>query len=62
MEISDPVGKAMNINFVYVNETDETHLILRQFDKDVSILPILDSSGIPIGFICILNFLLQRDQ
>ena len=57
VELSDPVSKAMNINFVYVNETDETHLILRQFDKDVSILPILDSSGIPIGFYLYSQFL-----
>ena len=57
VQISDPVSKAMNINFVYVNETDETHLILRQFDKNVSILPILDSSGIPIGFHLYSQFL-----
>jgi len=57
VQISDPVSKAMNINFVYVNEGDATHLILRQFDKNVSILPILDSNGIPIGLHLYSQFL-----
>ena len=39
------VEKAQNCDFTYVNDKDNSHKILRQFDKKVTNLPVLDNAG-----------------
>lgn len=39
---------AINQDFTFVNKTDNAHKILRQFDKKVGNLPVLDDEGKPI--------------
>ena len=42
------VEVAMNREFSFVTQGDDAHKILRQFDKKVSNLPVLDQNNIPI--------------
>ena len=48
MDINTEIKHIMNTNFKFVNQNDSYHHILRQFDKDVSNLPVIDNKGIPI--------------
>ena len=48
ISIDAPVEKALNRDFVYVSDTDNSHKILRQFDKKVTNLPVLNSDGRPV--------------
>lgn len=48
ISIDDLVFKAMNKKFSFVKKGDSSHIILRQFDKRVSNLPVLDIKGIPV--------------
>ena len=43
-----PVEKAMNRDFTFVKKGDNNHKILRQFDKKVTNLPVLNDEGFPI--------------
>tara|TARA_Y100000590_G_scaffold183807_1_gene209395 strand:- start:5322 stop:6713 length:1392 start_codon:yes stop_codon:yes gene_type:complete len=44
ISIEEPIKSVANYNFVYVFENDDYHNILRQFDKDVSNLPLLNKN------------------
>ncbi len=43
--ISKPIKVAMNKNFKFIVNGDSSHKILRQFDKKVNVLPVLDKDG-----------------
>lgn len=46
VSIEESVEAALNRDFTYVNEGDNPHKILRQFDKKVTNLPVLNNKGI----------------
>jgi len=48
VSLDAPIERAMNRDFSYVNEGDNTHKILREFDNKVVNLPVLDKEGRPI--------------
>ena len=50
------IETALNQDFTYVSNTDNSHNILRQFDKKVTNLPVLDSDGRPIDLYLYSNF------
>ena len=43
-----PIETVLNRNFTFVNKTDNAHKILRQFDKKVTNLPVLNNDGKPV--------------
>ena len=43
-----PIKLALNGNYAFVNESDNAHKVLRQFDKKITNLPVLDSNGKPV--------------
>ncbi len=43
-----PVEMALNKDYLHVTEDDSSHKILRQFDKKISNLPVLDRKGKPV--------------
>jgi len=45
ISIDAPVETALNRDFVYVGDSDNYHKILRQFDKKVTNLPVLNADG-----------------
>jgi D-glycero-alpha-D-manno-heptose-7-phosphate kinase len=48
VSIASPVEVAINKEFSFVTQGDDAHKILRQFDKKVANLPVLDQNGIPV--------------
>jgi len=42
------VETVLNKEFLFVNDTDSSHKILRQFDKKVTNLPVLNNEGKPV--------------
>ena len=54
--LKSSIEKAMNRNFSYVNDGDDSHKILRQFDKQVTNLPVLDDKSRPIDLLQYSNF------
>ena len=56
LDIDSPLKEAMNKNYVFVKDTDNHHAILRQFDKKITNLPVLDENGLQSIFISIQNF------
>ena len=48
ISIDSPIKAVLNREFIFANETDGSHTILRQFDKKVVNLPILDNKGKPV--------------
>ena len=55
--IASPVEVAINKEFSFVSENDNAHKILRQFDKKVCNLPVLDQNNIPIPIFKICRFI-----
>ena len=55
-ELNDFVKSIMNKDFTYVNKDDNYHHILRQFDKNITILPVIDMDGKPIDLYQYSNF------
>ena len=51
------VKKAMNQDFTFVIIGDNDHKILRQFDKKVTNLPVLNDAGMPVDLYRYSNFL-----
>ena len=47
-DLDIPIKNVMNKNFTFVHVSDNYHHILRQFDKDITILPVLDLNGRPV--------------
>ena len=45
VSIQSPIKDAMNKDFVFVTQNDNYHSILRQFDKQISLLPLLNKKG-----------------
>lgn len=45
VDLETPVKNVMNKDFIYVSVNDNYHHILRQFDKDITILPVIDLNG-----------------
>lgn len=52
-----PVETAMNRMFTFVRDTDNDHTILRQFDKKVANLPVLNDADMPIDLYRYSKFL-----
>ena len=48
VSIEAPIEIALNRDFASVLEGDSTHKILRQFDKRITNLPVLNNDGIPV--------------
>lgn len=48
VSIDDPIKKAVNKNYSFVTLNDSYHKTLRQFDKDIANLVVLDNSEKPI--------------
>ena len=48
VSIDDPIKKAVNKNYSFVTLNDSSHKALRQFDKDIANLVVLDDSNKPI--------------
>lgn len=48
ISIDEPVKKVLNRDFSFVTDTDSSHKILRQFDKNITNLPVLDVNSRPI--------------
>lgn len=48
ISIDKPVKLALNRNFVYITKNDSAHKALRQFDKNIYNLPVLDQDGRPV--------------
>lgn len=57
LDINSPVKDAMNKNYVFVKDSDNHHTILRQFDKKITNLPVLDENGFPIDLYQYSKFL-----
>ena len=45
VSIESPIEVALNEDYIYVTENDSTHKILRQFDKKIANLLVLDKKG-----------------
>jgi D-glycero-alpha-D-manno-heptose-7-phosphate kinase len=45
ISIDSPVEIVMNKDFSFVNQEDDSHKVLRQFDKKIINLPVLDQKG-----------------
>jgi len=43
--IDSSIEKVMNKDFTFVSELDDSHKVLRQFDKSILNLPVIDSKG-----------------
>ena len=54
--MASKVEKAQNCDFAYVYDKDNSHKILRQFDKKVTNLPVLDNAGRPVDLYQYSNF------
>ena len=48
VSIDSPIEVALNKDYIYVTENDSSHKILRQFDKKIANLPVLDKKGKPV--------------
>ena len=48
LSIDSEILLVMNTNYLFVSDQDSSHQILRQFDKRVSNLPVLNLDGIPV--------------
>ena len=48
VSMDSPIETALNKDYLHVAENDSSHKILRQFDKKVSNLPVLDKKGKPV--------------
>ena len=56
-DLNDFVKNIMNKDFTYVNKDDNHHHILRQFDKNITILPVIDRDGKPIDLYQLITHL-----
>ena len=56
ISIDVPIKIAMNKEFSFVTNEDNSHKILRQFDNKVVNLPVLDNNGIPVDLYQYSNF------
>jgi D-glycero-alpha-D-manno-heptose-7-phosphate kinase len=56
ISIDSSVLCAMNKDFSFVTDEDNSHKILRQFDNKVLNLPVLDKDGIPVDLYQYSNF------
>ena len=54
--IDDPIEKFINKKFIYAKENEDTHNILRYFDKKIRVLPILNTKKQPVDLIFISSF------
>jgi D-glycero-alpha-D-manno-heptose-7-phosphate kinase len=59
VKIDASVEKAVNRDFTYVFDTDNSHNILRQFDKRIVNLPVLDGNLRPVDLYQYSNFLVS---
>ena len=48
VSLNSPIEKVLNRDYTYVSDEDSPHKILRQFDKKVTNLPVLDTYGKPV--------------
>ena len=55
-DLNDFVKNIMNKDFTYVNKDDNYHHVLRQFDKNITILPVIDRDGKPFDLYQYSNF------
>ena len=55
--LETPVQTTMNQDFTFVTEEESDHKILRQFDKNVINLPVLNNEGIPVDLYLYSSFL-----
>lgn len=56
MELDDPVRHAMNEEYIFVDKNDNPHTILRNFDKKVTVMPVLDNCKRPIDLYRLSDF------
>lgn len=56
VSIDSPVKMALNEDFSFVAPEDGSHKVLRQFDKKVANLPVLDAEGKPVDLYHYSNF------
>jgi D-glycero-alpha-D-manno-heptose-7-phosphate kinase len=56
ISIDVPIKVAMNKEFSFVTNEDNSHKILRQFDNKIVNLPVLDNNGIPVDLYQYSNF------
>jgi len=57
VSIDMPIINAINKKFVYVKDGDNAHKVLRQFDKEIHNLPVLDNENRPIDLYRYSKFL-----
>jgi D-glycero-alpha-D-manno-heptose-7-phosphate kinase len=57
ISIDSPVKTAMNRNFTFVPDRENSHRVLRQFDKNIHNLPVMDANGKPIDLYQYSKFL-----
>ena len=57
ISIDSPVKTAMNRNFTFVPDRENPHRVLRQFDKNINNLPVMDANGKPIDLYQYSKFL-----
>jgi D-glycero-alpha-D-manno-heptose-7-phosphate kinase len=48
VDLDDPIVLAMNSKFLYAKETDSPHSVLRNFDKKILNLPVLNEHNQPV--------------
>jgi len=57
LDINSPVKDAMNKKYVFVKDSDNYHTVLRQFDKKITNLPVLNENGVPVDLFQYSKFL-----
>jgi D-glycero-alpha-D-manno-heptose-7-phosphate kinase len=55
-ELEDQIGNVMNRDFIYADQNDTPHTVLRLFDRKISLLPVLDESGKPADLYLLSDF------
>jgi D-glycero-alpha-D-manno-heptose-7-phosphate kinase len=56
MSLDDSISIAMNQSFIYADQDDSPHTILRHFDKKAAILPVLNSIKEPVDLYRLSDF------
>ena len=60
LSIDSEILLVMNTNYLFVSDQDSSHQILRQFDKRVSNLPVLNLDGIPVDLYRYSDFVVSK--
>ena len=48
ISLESPAETALNSKFTFVTDKENSHKVLRQFDKNISNLPVIDANGKPV--------------